>query len=143
MATGKTDAWVGWTTPEEAAATTKLLRAPAAIVASFFLVGAVAAQAVWSNGTLEAAVWSALRCLAVAFVCVPFLLPSRRYRSGHSVMRIWIVAAAVAASLRSVYLCVSLFPLPTGAWLTAVGVQVATLGALWLAVFAVTARGEA
>ena len=39
-------------------------------------------------------------------------------------MRAWIVAAAVAASLRSVYLCVSLFPLPAGAWLTAV-VQVA------------------
>ena len=130
------ETWVG-TTPEEEAATTTLLRAPAAIVASFFLVGAVAAQAVWSNGTLEAAFWSVVRCLAVAFVCVPFLLSSRRYRSGHRVMRTWIVAAAVAASLRSVYLCVSLFPLPTGAWLTAVGVQVATLGALWLAVFAV------
>ncbi len=143
MTAVKMETWDGSTTPEEAAATTTLLRAPAAIVASFFLVGAVAAQAVWSNGTLEAAIWSALRCLAVAFVCVPFLLPSRRYRSGRRVMRAWIVAAAVAASIRSVYLCVSLFPLPAGAWLVAVGVQIATLAALWLAVYAVTARGEA
>jgi hypothetical protein len=53
-------------------------------------------------------------------------------------MRRWIVAAAIAATIRSVYLCVSLFPLPLGEWLIAVGVQAGVVGAFWLAVFAAT-----
>jgi hypothetical protein len=124
-------------TPEDAAATATLLRAPAAIAAWFFLIGAVAAQVVWSTGTLEAAGAAAVRCLAVGFVCVPFLLPSRRYRPGRTAMRAWIVAAAIASTIRSVYLCVSLFPLPLGEWLIAVGVQAGVVAAFWLAVFAV------
>jgi hypothetical protein len=131
------DTWAGETTPEDAAATVTLLRTPAAIAAAFFLGGAVVGQAVWSTATLEATAYAGLRCLAVAVVCVPFLLPSRRYRAGRTAMRAWIVAAAIAATLRSIDLCVSLFPLPARAWLTAVGVQLAILSALWLAVFAV------
>jgi len=123
-------------TPEDAAATTTLLRAPAAVAAAFFFVGAIAGQVVWLNGTLEAASLAALRCLVLGFVCVPFLLSSRRYRSGRTAMRAWIVAAALVASARSIQLCVSLFPLPFGDWLVAAGVQVALLGVLWLAVFA-------
>ena len=129
--------WAGETTPEDAAATVTLLRAPAAIAAGFFLGGAIVGQAVWSTATLEATAFALLRCVAVALVCVPFLLPSRRYRPGRTAMRVWIVAAAIAATLRSIDLCVSLFPLPAREWLTAVAVQVAVLSALWLAVFAV------
>jgi hypothetical protein len=139
MAAGKMETWAD-STPEDEAANTTLLRAPAAIVASFFLVGAVAAQAVWSNGTLAAAFWSVVRCLAVAFVCVPFLLSSRRYRSGQTVMRAWMVAAALAVTLRSIYLCVSLFPLPAGEWLIAIGVQIALVGVFWVAVYALVWR---
>ena len=124
-------------TPEDAAATTTLLRAPAAIAAAAFLGGAIIGQAVWSNGTLEGMSAAALRCLAVSLVCVPFLLSTSRYRSGNTAMRTWIVAAACVASARSAYLCVSLYPLPVRDWLIAVGLQVALLGALWLAVFAV------
>lgn len=131
------DTWAGETTPEDAAATVTLLRTPAAIAAAFFLGGAVVGQAVWSTATLEATAYAGLRCLAVAVVCVPFLLPSRRYRAGRTAMRAWIVAAAIAATLRSIDLCVSLFPLPAREWLTAVAVQLAILSALWLAVFAV------
>jgi len=130
-------------TPEDAAATTTVLRAPAAVVAVFFLGGAIVGQVVWSNGTLEAAGSATLRCLAVGFVCVPFLLASRRYRSGRTAMRAWIVAAALVASVRSIDLCVSLFPLPFGDWLVAAGLQVALLGALWLAVFAVRSADHA
>jgi hypothetical protein len=140
MTTGKMETWAGWTTPEDSAATTTLLRAPAAVAASFFLVGALTAQVVWSNGTFEGAVAAALRSLVVGLVCVPFLLPSRRYRSGQSVIRVWIVAAALAVTLRSIYLCVSLFPLPAGQWFVALGVQVAVLGAFWLAVYALVGR---
>lgn len=133
------DTWAGWTTPEDRAATTTLLRAPAAIAAACFFGGAVVGQAVWTNGTLESAVAAVWRCLAVGLVCVPFLLSSRRYRAGQTAMRGWIVAAAFVASLRTVYLCVSLFPLPFVSWLLASALQVALVGALWLAVFALRA----
>ena len=88
----------GFTTPEDAAATTTLLRAPAAVAAAFFLVGALAAQIVWTNGTREAAMAAAWRSLAVGLVGVPFLLPSRRYRSGQTVMRAWLAAAESSIS---------------------------------------------
>ena len=135
--TAKTmDPSADWTTPEEAAATTTLLRAPAAIAAACFFVGAVLGQAVWSTATREAAVGALLRCIAAALVCAPFLLASKRYRPGRRVMRAWIVAAALAASLRSIQLVVSLFPLPLGEWLIAAGVQIALVGVFWLAVYA-------
>lgn len=136
MAAGKMETWAD-STPEDAEATTTLLRAPAAIAASFFLVGALAAQVAWSNGTLEASVAAVARSLVVGVVCVPFLLSSRSYRPGRPVMRAWIVAAALAVAVRSIYLCVSLFPLPVGEWLIAVAVQAAIFGAFCLAVFAV------
>jgi hypothetical protein len=123
-------------TPEDAAATTTLLRAPAAIVAAAFLGGVVAGEAAWSNGTLESAGAAALRCLAVSLVCVPFLLSSKRYRAGRTAMRAWIVVAALVASIRTIYLCVSLYPLPLGTWLMAAGLQIALVGTLWLAVVA-------
>jgi hypothetical protein len=132
---GQTPAWTGWSTPEDAAATVTLLRAPAAIAAFCFLGGAVAAQVAWFNWTLEGAAFATLRCLAVALVCVPFLLPSRRYRSGQTAMWVWLVVAAVLASLRTVYLCVSLFPLPLVSWLIGSTLQAALLGTLWLAVY--------
>lgn len=122
-------------TPEDAAATRTLLRAPAAIAAFCFLAGAVAAQIAWFNWTLEGAVFAVLRCLAVAVVCAPFLLASRRYRAGQTAMQIWLIAAAVAASLRTVYLCVSLLPLPLVSWLLGSALQLALLSTLWLAVY--------
>jgi hypothetical protein len=124
-------------TPEDAAATTTLLRAPAAVVAAAFLGGVVAGEVASWSGTLEAAGAAALRCLAVSLVCVPFLLASRRYRAGQTAMRAWIVAAALVASVRTIYLCVSLYPLPFGTWVLAAGLQVALVATLWLAVFAV------
>jgi hypothetical protein len=126
-----------WATPEEAAATLTLLRAPAAIAAACFLGGAILAQAVWSSATPEARTLAVLRCLAVGLVCFPFLLPTKHYRSGRAVMRIWLVAAALAASVRSIQLVVSLFPLPLGAWLIAVAVQAGLMATVWLAVYAV------
>ncbi len=123
-------------TPEDAAATTTLLRAPAAVAAAAFLVGVMAGEAVSSNGTLETAAAAVLRCLAVSLVCVPFLLPSRRYRTGQTAMRAWIIAAALVASIRAIHLCASLYPLPFGTWVMAAGLQVALVGTLWLAVVA-------
>jgi hypothetical protein len=127
---------VGAVTPEDAAATTTLLRAPAAVATAAFLGGVIIGEAVSSNGTLETAAAAALRCLAVSLVCVPFLLSSRRYQAGRMAMRAWIVTAALVASIRTIYLCASLYPLPFGTWLTAAALQVALVGTLWLAVFA-------
>jgi hypothetical protein len=134
-AEGQPPALTAWSTPEEAAATVTLLRAPAAIAAFCFLAGAVAAQVAWFNGTLEGAVFAVLRCLAVTAVCAPFLLATRRYRAGQTAMRVWLVAAAVAATLRTIYLCVSLFPLPLTSWLLGSALQLALLSTLWLAVY--------
>ena len=58
--------WAGETTPEDAAATVTLLRAPAAIAAGFFLGGAIVGQAVWSTATLEATAFAVLRCVVVS-----------------------------------------------------------------------------
>jgi hypothetical protein len=132
----------GWTTPEDAAATTTLLRAPAAIAAACFFVGAVLGQAVWSTATREATAGAVLRCLAAGLVCAPFLLSSKRYRPGRTLMRAWIVAAALAASLRSIQLLVSLYPLPLTEWLIAAGVQIALVGVFWLAVHALLWRPD-
>jgi hypothetical protein len=52
-------------------------------------------------------------------------------------MRIWLVAAAVAASLRSIQLVVSLWPLPLGAWLIAAAMQAGLVAIVWLAVHAI------
>ncbi len=97
----------------------------------------IAGVAVSSNGTVETTAAAVLRCLAVSLVCVPFLLSSRRYRTGQTAMRAWIIAAALVASIRTIYLCVSLYPLPFGTWVMAAGLQVALVATLWLAVFAV------
>ena len=93
------------------------------------------AQIAWFNGTLEGAAFAVLRCVAVAVVCAPFLMATRRYRAGQTGMRIWLIAAAVAATLRTVYLCVSLFPLPLVSWLLGSALQLALLSTLWLAVY--------
>ena len=130
----------GWGTPEEDAATLTLLRAPAAIAAACFLGGAVLGQAVWSSATPAARTFAVLRCLAVGVVCIPFLLPSKHYRAGRSAMRFWIVAAAAAASARSIQLVVSLYPLPLGSWLIAAAVQAGLMATVWLAVYAVRSR---
>jgi hypothetical protein len=134
-AEGQPPVLTAWSTPEDAAATTTLLRAPAAIAAFCFLGGAVAAQVAWFNWTVEGAVFAVLRGLAVAAVCAPFLLATRRYRAGRTAMRAWLVAAAVAATLRTIYLCVSLFPLPLVPWLLGSALQLALLSTIWLAVY--------
>ncbi len=136
------DPSAGWTTPEDAEATTTLLRAPAAIAAACFFVGAVLGQAVWSTATREATAGAVLRCLTAGLVCAPFLLSSKRYRQGRRLMRAWIVAAALAASLRSIQLLASLYPLPLTEWLIAAGVQLALVGVFWLAVYALVWRSS-
>jgi hypothetical protein len=125
-------------TPEDAAATTTLLRAPAAIVAAAFLVGLMAGEAAVWDPTFRAAVPTVLQGLAIGLVCLPFLLPSRWYRSGRSGMRAWMWAAVLAASIRTVYVCGSLYPLqPVQTWLSVTSLHAAQLGTLWLAVLAV------
>ncbi|HEX9368353.1 MAG TPA: hypothetical protein VF921_17110 [Vicinamibacterales bacterium] len=129
-------------TPEDRAATTTLLRAPAAVVAAAFLVGVIAGAAVSSYRAGGPAIADALPCLAAGFVCVPFLVPSECYRPARTGMRAWLPAAAFIASIRTAWLCVSLYPArpSLGNWLMAAGLQVALAGTLWLAVFAVLRR---
>lgn len=126
-------------TPEEAAAAVTLLRAPAALGAAAFLAGALAGEAVMWTGRPAGTRWpAALSLLAVGVVCAPFLLPSQWYRPRRAGMQGWISAAALAASLRGVYLCASFYPIQSVASrATTVIVEAAIAGILWLSVFAV------
>jgi hypothetical protein len=129
-------------TPEDAAATTTLLRAPAAIAAGAFLVGLTAGEAAsWSHRAPDSWALAALRIAIVFLVCLPFLLPSEWYRSRGLGMPAWITIAALAASVRGAYLCALLYPLQSlGAWLTFAGLELAIGATLWVAVFALRRR---
>jgi len=122
----------------EAATTTALLRAPAAIVSAAFLAGLVAGEVASPRHTLPPPARDLLRFALVAFVMIPFLLPSRWYQPGRRVMRMWIVAAALMASARAVYMSVGLYShRPWDEWLMLTVLHFAEIGTLWLAVFAV------
>jgi hypothetical protein len=124
-------------TPEDAAATTTLLRAPAAIAAAAFLVGVCGATVSWVRRAPDTWAGAVLWIVSVCLVCLPFLLPTEWYRWRRRGMRLWVTAAALAASIRGIHLCVSLYPVqPLGAWLTVAGLEVAIGATLWLAVFA-------
>jgi hypothetical protein len=130
-------------TPEDAAATTTLLRAPAAIAAGAFLVGAIAGEAAaWDRRPPDSWASTTLRIAVVVLVCLPFLLPSDWYRSHRTGMLAWMTIAALAASVRGAYLWASLYPIQSiGAWLSFAGLEAAIGGTLWLAVFAVRRDG--
>jgi hypothetical protein len=125
----------------EAATTTALLRAPAAIVSAAFVAGLVAGEVAAPGHILHPRARDLLRFAVVAFVMIPFLLPSRWYQPGRSVMRMWIVAAALTASVRAVYMSVGLYSnRPASDWLMVTALHLAQIGTLWLAVFAVRRR---
>jgi hypothetical protein len=121
----------------DAATTVAFLRAPAAIVSAAFLAGVMAAEAAVPGRILQPRNWDVLGYAVVAFVMIPFLLPSRWYRPGRTLMRMWIVAAAAVASLRAVYLCVALDSPRPAQWLMVTALHLAEVGTFWLAVFAV------
>jgi hypothetical protein len=123
-------------TDSDAETTTKLMRTPSAIVTAAFLAGLVLGEAARLQRQPEAALapgWY----LAVLLVTVPFFLPSRWYRRGRTMMRGWICAAAFFASIRTIYVVMSLYSRrPLGDWLIVTALDIAVLATLWLAVFA-------
>ena len=128
-------------TPEDAAATVTLLRAPAAIAAAAFLIGVLSATVSWLRRAPETWVGVGMWVVAVALVCLPFLLPTAWYRARPTAMLPWLTAAAIVASVRGVFLCASIYPAQAfGTWLAIAGLEVAAGVALWMAVFAVRWR---
>ena len=122
----------------DAATTVALLRAPAAVVAAAFLAGLVAAEAAVRGRGLYSRGWDALGYVSVVLVMIPFLLPSRWYRRGATMMRLWITGAAATASCRAVYMSAALYSHRTAPeWLMLTGLYLVEAGTLWLAVFAV------
>jgi lysylphosphatidylglycerol synthetase-like protein (DUF2156 family) len=122
----------------DAATTVALLRAPAAVVAAAFLAGLVAAEAAVRGRGLQSRGWDALGYAGVVLVMIPFLLPSRWYRRGAMMMRLWIAGAAAAASCRAVYMSAALYShRPAPEWLMVTGLYLVEAATLWLAVFAV------
>lgn len=127
---------------EEAATTTTLFRAPAATITAAFLAGLVIGE-VSRSAAARGPLGSTLAWyLAVGLVTLPFFLPSAWYRPGQTIMRAWITAAAVAASIRGVYVCAGLYALrPLIQWLMVAALDLAVLGTLWLAVYGVRRSG--
>jgi hypothetical protein len=124
-------------TDTDAETTTKLMRTPAVIVTAAFLLGLVIGEAARLRQEPEATL-APLWYLAVLLVTVPFFLPSRWYHPDRTMMRGWISAAALIASIRAVFVCMSLFPRRQfGDWLMVTVLDIAVLATLWLAVFAV------
>jgi lysylphosphatidylglycerol synthetase-like protein (DUF2156 family) len=122
----------------DAATTVALLRAPAAVVSAAFLAGLVAAEAAVRGRGLQSRGWDVLAYAIVVLVMSPFLLPSRWYWRGATLMRLWITGAAAAASCRAVYMSAALYShRPAPEWLMLTGLYLVEAGTLWLAVFAV------
>jgi hypothetical protein len=117
-----------------------LLRAPAAVAISAFVVGLTIgelAKAVAGEPFASAQYW-----LAIA-VCAPFLLSSRWFGTGWSgvLLRGWLLIAAGAATLRIVYFCaMSYSRRPLGIWIVIVLLDTVVTGALWLAAYALFRR---
>ncbi|PYR91221.1 MAG: hypothetical protein DMF84_18130 [Acidobacteria bacterium] len=117
-----------------------LLRAPAAVAISAFVLGLTVgelAKAVAGEPFASAQYW-----LAIA-VCAPFLLSSRWFGSGWSglMLRGWILVAAAAGTLRIIYFCaMSYSRRPLGIWIVIVLLDTAVAGALWLAIYALFRR---
>jgi hypothetical protein len=117
-----------------------LLRAPATIAVAAFVGGLTVGElgkAIAGQPFASMPYWIAL------VVCAPFLFPSRWFgpRSSVSLMRSWLVIAAVLATLRLAYFCAWAYsqrPLPI--WLVMLLLDLAVGVALWVAAYALLWR---
>ena len=120
-------------TDSDAAATTALLRTPAAIASGAFIVGLITGVVA---RPLSALPGSAVTLLLTLIVCLPFLLPTEWYRR-YRFLWIWMAAAAAFASVRAVVLAGWFLPHQTmGVWIVKTTVDVFVAGILGLAVSA-------
>jgi len=120
-------------TDSDAAATTVLLRAPAAIAAGAFIVGLITGVFARPLSTLPG---SAVTLLLTLIVCLPFLFPTEWYRR-YRLLWMWMAAAAAFASVRAVVLAGWFLPYQTmDVWIVKTAVDVFVAGILWLAVSA-------
>lgn len=120
-------------TDSDAAATTALLRAPAAIASGAFIVGLVTGVFARPLSTLPG---SAVTLLLTLIVCLPFLLPTEWYRR-YRVLWMWMAAAAAFASVRAVVLAGWFLPYQTmDVWILKTAIDVFVAGMLWLSVSA-------
>lgn len=111
--------------------TTTLLRAPAAAIAGAYVVGLIVGQ---SARPLSADPLSIGFYVATAIVLLPFLLPTRWFNRAPSVLRGWMIGAAIVATARAVFMAGWLFArLPVAAWVPKVLFDLVILAALWLA----------
>ena len=122
----------------DAIATTTLLRAPAAAISGAYVLGLVVGE---SARPLSADPLSMAFYACVALVLLPFLLPSRWFDRAPALLNAWLIAGAVVATARAAFMAGWLFPrLPLSSWLTKMALDLALVGALWVAAMANRAR---
>ena len=114
---------------------TRLLRAPAAVVAAAYIAGLLTGAVARPALTAPSA---GVVFLLTAFVCGPFLLPTRWFRRQPSLLWGWMFAAAVMATTRAVTMAAWLYPrLPLDAWFVKAVVDLVVCALLWTAAIAV------
>jgi hypothetical protein len=117
-----------------------LLRAPATIAVAAFVGGLTVGElgkAISGQPFASMPYWFAI------VVCAPFLFPSRWFgdRSSVSVVRAWLLIAAVLATLRLAYFCAWAYSQrPLTIWFVMLLLDLAVAVALWVAAYALLWR---
>ena len=109
----------------------RILRGLATVIAGAYIVGLVIGE---SARPLSAEPLSLAFYGATALVLAPFMLPRRLFAAAPSVLRAWMIAGAIVASVRAAFMAGWLFPrLPLASWLTKLLLDLVLLAALWAA----------
>jgi hypothetical protein len=125
----------------EAIVTTRLLRAPAAIIAGAYVLGLVVGE---SARPLSVDPLSIGFYACTALVLLPFVLPARWFDRAPALLNAWLVAGAAIATARAAFMAGWLFPrLPVTSWLTKLLFDLALVAALWVAAIATRRAGQA
>jgi hypothetical protein len=118
----------------DGAATAKVLRAVAAVIAGAYVVGLAVGE---TARPLSAEPLSLAFYAATALVLLPFVLPRRWFRAIPAVLNAWMIAGATVAGVRAAFMAGWLFPrLPLSSWLTKLLLDLVLVAALWAAAIA-------
>lgn len=111
---------------------TRILRAMATVIAGAYVVGLVLGE---SARPLSAEPLSVAFYAATALVLLPFMLPMGWFARYPALLRAWMMAGAIVASVRAAFMAGWLFPrLAFASWMTKLLMDLVLVAALWAAV---------
>jgi hypothetical protein len=117
---------------------TRILRAGATVIAGAYVVGLVIGE---SARPLSAEPLSLAFYAATTLVLLPFMLPMGWFARCPALLRAWMIAGAIVASVRAAFMAGWLFPrLALASWLTKLLLDLVLVAALWAAALATDAH---